>query len=172
MTIAESAVLLEFVADLAPTSTLLPKDPVQRAKVRFFMDAVNVKLVPAVVGVLVRGNPPEALYSAYEDMQWLLPDDATYAVGNDFTIADAAATPFLAIADLSLRNDIGKFKEGECKMIYEVLQGEKYARMNKYFDAIKARDSFKAAIDEVYLFLLYALTSIATDGIVTIVRNI
>ena len=44
--IAESLVLLEFVADLFPDSGLLPKDPVERAKVRLFIDTFAVKYGP------------------------------------------------------------------------------------------------------------------------------
>ena len=54
--IAESLVLLDFVADLFPDSHLLPKDPVQRARARFFIDTVSTKFVPAWIGLLARGE--------------------------------------------------------------------------------------------------------------------
>jgi len=56
--IAESLVMLEFVADLYPGSGLLPKDPVQRARVpvRFFIDAVANKFFPPYVAFFYRGE--------------------------------------------------------------------------------------------------------------------
>ena len=44
--ITESLVILEFIADLYPDSGLLPKDPVERARVRFFIDALSTKVFP------------------------------------------------------------------------------------------------------------------------------
>jgi len=55
--ITVSLVLLVFVADLFPHSSLLPKDPVQRAKARFFIDAVVNKYVPNYIGAVARGEP-------------------------------------------------------------------------------------------------------------------
>ena len=55
--ITESLVLLEFVADLYPNAHLLPADPVQRARVRFFVEAVSTKLVPAWMTLLKSGAP-------------------------------------------------------------------------------------------------------------------
>src|ERR1700761_1379909 len=42
--ITESLVILEFIADLYPDSGLLPKDPVERARVRFFIDAFTANV--------------------------------------------------------------------------------------------------------------------------------
>ena len=39
--IAESLVLIQFFADLAPESDLLPQDALGKAKVRFFLDVFN-----------------------------------------------------------------------------------------------------------------------------------
>ena len=70
--IAESLVLLEFITDLYPNSTLLQKDPVLRAKARLFIDAVSTKFLPAYVAAMLRGEPVDGLLQAIEALQDLL----------------------------------------------------------------------------------------------------
>jgi hypothetical protein len=49
-----------------------------------------------------------------------------------------------------LKNDIGAYKEGEGKKASEsFFSGDRFARLVKYFDALKARESFKATFDAV-----------------------
>jgi len=146
--IAESLVIVEFIADLYPDSKLLPKDPVLRAKARFFIDAVGTKLTPAWHAFLSKGGEPDALFKAIEAIQALLAPNAKYAVNDDFTIADIAIAPFLGRLYLSLQNDIGAYDEGQGLKVYEELQGPKYSKFNAYFEAIKARDSFKKTFAE------------------------
>ncbi|KAF9460289.1 hypothetical protein BDZ94DRAFT_1311664 [Collybia nuda] len=147
--IAESLVLLEFVADLS--GKLLPKDPVQRARVRFFIDAISNSVVPLFYSVAVRGESPEKLYKGLETLQSLLPAEG-FAAGPEFTIADAAIAPFLGRFDLVLKNDLGAYEEGEGVKVYEVVQTDpKFSRYRKYFADLKSRDSFKKTFDENYL---------------------
>ena len=54
--IAESVVLLEFIADLYPDSGLLPKDPVDRVPARFFIDAFTTKVFPHAGALFVYGG--------------------------------------------------------------------------------------------------------------------
>ncbi|KAJ7306213.1 glutathione S-transferase [Mycena albidolilacea] len=146
--IAESLILVEFVADLNPDCPILPKDPVERAKVRFFIDAVSNKFLPTYMGPVARGQPFEPFWDALEQLQALLPADKKYAVGDEFTAADIAIAPFLARMEVWLRNDIGAYKEGEGKKAAEYFfTGDRFARLVKYFEDIKARDSFKATFD-------------------------
>jgi len=155
--IAESLVLLEFVADLYPNSPLLPKDPVLRAKARFFIDAVGTKLNPKFFAFVHRGDAggAEGLLQGIDDIQKLLPDEG-YAVGKDYTIADAAVTPFLARMEISLKYDLGSFDVGEGVKVYETLQADpKFARFRKYFNDSKARPSFQKTFDESYLVESY-----------------
>ncbi|KAF7348708.1 Glutathione S-transferase [Mycena venus] len=143
--IAESLILVEFVADLYPESAILPKDPVQRAKARFFIDAVSTKFLPAYMGPVARGQPFEPFWDALEDLQRLLPEDKKYAVGDEYTAADIAITPFLARMEVWMKNDIGAYKEGEGKKASEYFFGSgRFKRFVKYFEDIKARESFKA----------------------------
>lgn len=151
MKIAESLVLLEFFADLYPDSALLPKDPVQRAQARFFIDSVGTKFSPGWASFIMRGadDGADSVISGLEAIQALLPADKTYAVNNEFTIADAAIAPFLARFEVLAKNDIGAFKAGEGKKVYEVYQSEKFSKLRQYFETIKKRDSFKTTFDEV-----------------------
>jgi glutathione S-transferase len=89
-------VLVEFIADLFPRSAILPKDPLTRARARFFVETVSSKLIPKYYAFAMRGESYEPLLQAFEEVQGLLPKDAQYAVGNEFTVADIAFTPFIA----------------------------------------------------------------------------
>ncbi|KAF7370751.1 Serine carboxypeptidase [Mycena sanguinolenta] len=143
--LTESLVLVELVADLFPESTILPKDPILRAKARLFIDAVSTKFVPSYIGPVVRGQSFEPFFAALLDLQALLPADKTFAASDEFTVADIAIAPFLARVEIWLKNDIGAYKEGEGKKAAEYLfEGDRFARLIRYFEAVKARDSFKA----------------------------
>ncbi|KAH9051936.1 hypothetical protein EDB87DRAFT_1582050 [Lactarius vividus] len=97
--IAESLVLLEFTS-------------VERARIRFFIDAVSTKVSPPFFAFYLRGESPDTFIAAVAEIQELLPPAAQFAVGDHFTIADAALAPFLGRWELLLRNDLGKFEEG------------------------------------------------------------
>ncbi|KAH9054966.1 hypothetical protein EDB87DRAFT_1780075 [Lactarius vividus] len=162
--IAESLVLLEFVADLYPDSALLPKDPVERARVRFFIDAVSTKVVPPFIAFLYRGEAPDKFIAGVADIQELLLPTAQFAVGDHFTIADAALAPFLGGSELHCRNDLGKFEEGAGPPVYEELfRSERFGRLQKYYANISSRESFKNSFDTEYL-LARAKTRFARQG--------
>lgn len=147
--LAESLILVEFVADLYPESRLLPADPVKRAQARFFIDVVSNKLVPGWVG-LVRTGTPEALQGfvqGIEAVQSLLPKEG-FAVG-EYSIADVAVTPFLARAFTVLENEIGAYEPGEGKKLLETVQQPQFTRFQKYWTDLQARPSFQATFDKV-----------------------
>ncbi|KAH9983793.1 glutathione S-transferase [Russula compacta] len=149
--LAESLVLLEFVADLYPDSGLLPKDPVQRARVRFFIDAISNKLAPPYIAFSLRGEAPDNFIAAAAEIQELL-SPSGFAVGDHFTIADAALAPFLGRWELNFRNDVGRYPEGTGPRVHEILfQSERFARLQKYFANISSRPSFKNSFDSDYL---------------------
>lgn len=147
--------LLEFFADLYSESTLLPKDPVLRARTRFFIDAVGTKLIPSSYSFVYRGadDGADATLKGLEAIQDLLPADKTFAVSNEFTIADAAVAPFLARTAVAAKYDVGAFKVGEGKKVHEVLESKRFNKLRKYFTAVKERDSFKNTFDEVCAIL-------------------
>ncbi|KAJ7107330.1 hypothetical protein C8R44DRAFT_843061 [Mycena epipterygia] len=155
--IAESLILVELVADLYPEATILPKDPVLRAKARFFIDTVSTRFVPAYIGPLRAGQSFEPLWDALQVLQALLPEDKPYALGDEFTAADMAIAPFLARLEFLLKNDIGAYKEGEGKNAAKILFSQRFNRLLKYFEGIKARESFRATFDEEYNKEIYAV---------------
>ncbi|KAK7059898.1 serine carboxypeptidase [Favolaschia claudopus] len=119
--IAESLILVEFT-------------PVQRAK-----------FLPAYMGPVARGQAFEPLWDALEEIQKLLPADKPYAIGDEYTAADIAITPFLARMEVWLKNDIGAYKAGEGKKAAEYFYScDRFARLVKYYETIKGRESFKA----------------------------
>ncbi|CAK5266740.1 unnamed protein product [Mycena citricolor] len=148
--IAESLVLLEFVADLFPESGILPKDPVQRAKARFFIDAVSTKLLPVYIGPLVKGTSFDAFLDALAALQDLLPEEGKgpYLLGEQFSAADIALAPFLARTEVWLKGSIGAFSaEAGEKAAQELYHGDRFRKLAKYYETIKQRDSFKATWD-------------------------
>ena len=105
---AESGVIIEFKADIAPEAELLPKDPVLHAKAHFFIDLAASKFSGAFQPAVMHRADPEAVLGAIEYIQQLLPEEG-YAVGK-WSIADAAITPFCARAEVLFKNDIGKYE--------------------------------------------------------------
>lgn len=144
--IAESGVLIEFLADLYPG--LLPSDPVERAKARFFIETVGSKFNPGFGALFVKGEGPDVLFAGLEAVQALLPKEG-FAIGQ-WSIADAAIQPFLGRIELYLRSDVGKFAEGEGPKLYkEIFESERFARVAKYINELLARDGWKKTWDEV-----------------------
>ncbi|KAJ7290478.1 hypothetical protein C8J57DRAFT_1029630, partial [Mycena rebaudengoi] len=100
----------------------------------------------------LRGESFEPFFDALGILEDLLSPNATFAISDEYTAADIAITPFLVRTEVALKNDIGAYKEGEGKKAYDVIfSGERFARISKYFNAIKARESFAATFDEDYI---------------------
>ena len=73
---------------------------------RFFIDAAASMFFPPYVVFFNRDESPDNSIAGVAEVQELLPLSG-FAVGDGFTIADAALAPFLSRADLFLRNDVG-----------------------------------------------------------------
>ena len=145
--IAESGVLIELFADLSKEE-LLPKDPIARARARFFAETVTSAAVGPWYGAVTRGEDPAPFLKALDIVQSLLPAEG-YAVGQ-WSIADAAVTPFFARAEVTFKNDIGKYEVGKGKALWATVESDpKYARFRKYWDDLKSRDSFKTTFHPV-----------------------
>ena len=144
--LAESLVICEFIADLFPASGLLPSDPVERAKVRFFVDAASTKFEPPLLDFMRKGGSTDALIAVLKEIQSLLPSGAQVAVGNKFTIADAALAPWLWRLELTLESNIGAFTEADRKRVLDTYEGETLHVLHEYFGAIKSRKSFKQSV--------------------------
>lgn len=106
--IAESNVILEFLADLYPDSGLLPKDPVSRAKVRFFIDATHKHLEGSLLDFIRGRESFENTLKGIEFIQGLLEEGNDFAVGNHYTIADACISPHLARLKIITETDLGR----------------------------------------------------------------
>ncbi|KAJ7922394.1 hypothetical protein B0H13DRAFT_2317434 [Mycena leptocephala] len=120
-----------------------PRTPLLRAKARHFIDVVSTDFVPAWIGTIFSGQPWEPFWATLEAVQALFPADKPYVLGNAYSAADIAITSFLARMEVALRNDTGAFKEGEGTKATEILfSGQRFARLARYLEALKARESF------------------------------
>ncbi|KAF9226155.1 hypothetical protein BS17DRAFT_532063 [Gyrodon lividus] len=152
----ESQVILEFVADLCPDSGLLPTDPISRARVRFFMDAVS-RYIEGPAIMFVRGQDNyEPLLRGIEVIQGLLSDPAPnrgvcFAVGERYTIADATIVPLIARLELASKTDLGKFAAGMGIRFGEELRVPRYERFRKYMEQMLERESMKKTFDMEYM---------------------
>ncbi|KIP05388.1 hypothetical protein PHLGIDRAFT_119903 [Phlebiopsis gigantea 11061_1 CR5-6] len=147
--LAESAVILEFLADLFPDAGLLPADPVARARARFFLTVVDTKGFEGFREFIFLGHAMAPLIDGYAALQALLPPAGGFALGGDaLTIADMAFAPFLARTYLLLSVDLGKFPAGEGKKAYAILTSPRFARLQQYLQDVKANPYWKATWDE------------------------
>ncbi|KAG1863094.1 hypothetical protein F4604DRAFT_1785272 [Suillus subluteus] len=145
--ITESNVILEFLADLYPDSGLLPKDPVLRAKVRFFIDASTKHVEGPLYDFLLGDGSYESVLKGIEFVQGLL-ESGDFAVGDHFTIADACISPLLTRLKIITENDLGRFPVGLGFKLGEELKGPKFTKFTKYVDQILERPSLKQTYDK------------------------
>ncbi|KAH8985748.1 hypothetical protein EDB86DRAFT_3083339 [Lactarius hatsudake] len=89
-----------------PDSGLLPNDPVERARVRFFIDTVSAKVFPPFFAFSHHGELSSRRLPSSRSCSRLLPNSPS---GDHFTIANAALAPFLGRWELL---DLGAFEEG------------------------------------------------------------
>ncbi|KIJ63082.1 hypothetical protein HYDPIDRAFT_113635 [Hydnomerulius pinastri MD-312] len=154
--LAESLVLVEFVADLFPQSNILPKDPVLRAQARFFIEVIGSKFIPAYIKFVLRGEGYEDLLAGVAAVQDLLPESGKYAFGDQYTIADVAFTPFFARLKLAAENELGVYQTGQGRAFLDALSSDKYAKFNAYVNHLLERPSFTSTFHEAYLKDVYA----------------
>ncbi|KAG2152621.1 glutathione S-transferase C-terminal-like protein [Suillus bovinus] len=146
--IAESNVILEFLADLYPDSGLLPKDPVSRAKVRSFVDANTKHFEDPLYGFIAGRGSYEDVLNGVEFIQGLLGEGGDFAVGDHYTIADACISPHLARLMVITEADSGKFAVGMGSKLGEELKAPKFAKFMKYADRVLERPSLKQTFDK------------------------
>ena len=170
--IAESLVLIQFFADLAPESDLLPQDSLGKAKVRFFLDTVSNKIQPNLSQWAFGTSTSECFFEALDAIQDQLPPvgKGKYIFGDEFTLADIAVAPFLGRSVLiQLKHGFGKFDKEEAKRGWELFQGPKYERLRQYIDDITARPSWQSTFDEVrseiHAKLVYSLRHFLSLGL-------
>ncbi|EIW75411.1 glutathione S-transferase C-terminal-like protein [Coniophora puteana RWD-64-598 SS2] len=147
--IAESVIILEFIADLYPSSGLLPSDPVKRAQARFFIETFGSKFTPAFLGWL-RGSESgvSGLADGIKALQVLLPEEGKglYAIGDEFTIVDAAVAPTWALIRLIVDKGLGQELYGQrLAATKEALESPELAKFTAYGDRLLERPSVKEA---------------------------
>ncbi|KZT62038.1 glutathione S-transferase [Calocera cornea HHB12733] len=147
--LAESLVLVEFFAELAPDSHLLPADPVQRAKARFFITLVGDKFNPAWNAFAAKGEGEEAVVAAINQLVGELDPAGPYALGKEWSIADTAIAPFVGRLYLLAKNDVGNWPVGEGPKFLEKL--DNIGKWEKYAKALLARPSFQESFPADYL---------------------
>ncbi|MDO9478109.1 MAG: glutathione S-transferase N-terminal domain-containing protein [Pseudohongiella sp.] len=98
--ISESVAILEFLEELCPESTLLPKDILERAKVREVCEYVNSTIHPAQNRSILSFLCPELIESEKKALraEWIekclcnlkprLFSDSAFAIGKSFSVAD------------------------------------------------------------------------------------
>ncbi|KAH7881911.1 hypothetical protein F5I97DRAFT_1932241 [Phlebopus sp. FC_14] len=145
--ITESHVILEFIADVFPSSQLLPSDPVSRAHVRFIMTAANNLEGSALEFFHGASEAYQKLLDGLEAIQKLLPDEGEFAVGEHYTIADASITPILRLVIMLAKTNAGKFDPDLGTKLAEELRSEKLAKLRKYGKGMMERENFKKAVD-------------------------
>ncbi|KAI0703253.1 hypothetical protein C8Q76DRAFT_802082 [Earliella scabrosa] len=143
--LTESLALIEFIADLRPTSGLLPASPVERARMRRFCLQLDLNVV-APWHALIRGGSPDALFDVFEGIQNLLPETG-FAVGA-WSLADVAFAPVLLRFETAMKHEIGLYPVGEGKRALGTLSSPRFARLARYLEDVKARPSVKATFNE------------------------
>ncbi|EIW74801.1 hypothetical protein CONPUDRAFT_132404 [Coniophora puteana RWD-64-598 SS2] len=149
--IIETSIIMEFIADLHPEANLLPKDPVERAKVRLFIDTVNTRFAPTFLGFVANGDSYQTVLDGARAVQKLLPDYGKWAIGDQFTIADIAIAPFVSRIELASTCGVGKYAAGEDRLVLDALNSPEFAKFKAYSANLQERPSFKATFDGDYI---------------------
>ncbi|KAH9913463.1 uncharacterized protein BXZ73DRAFT_81925 [Epithele typhae] len=147
----QSIAIIEFLAELYPDGGILPKDLSARTKARVFAHTIEARLVPAWMAAFRKGESPSALVTALAEVQAMLPpvSEGTFAVG-EWSMAEMVAGPHLALAWLMLSHDVGKYEAGLGLAAWkELSEGEKFARLRKYVEDIKAHPVWQASWNEL-----------------------
>lgn len=101
--IFESSVIGEYLEEVCPLPPLMPDDPVNRAKMRIWVDFANVRFIPHVYKLLMaqgadaQAHRADLLLAALRQMEdHLASDDAgAFWIGDRLTYADLAFYPHL-----------------------------------------------------------------------------
>ncbi|CAE6359866.1 unnamed protein product [Rhizoctonia solani] len=150
--LTESLVLLEFIADLYPSSGLLSADPVERAHARFIIDVFSTKVFGAFYGTAWGGASPDGLYDGLLALQTQLQahlGSGLFLGGDKINIADAAIAPFLVRMRAHFQKDVGLWESGQGLKIYaEIFENERFVILQRYTAALLGRDSIRNSFPE------------------------
>ncbi|KAI0747180.1 thioredoxin-like protein [Daedaleopsis nitida] len=151
--LTESLVIVEFIAELFPSSKLHPADLVKRARARLFITIVETAFFNGFKALFIDGASNAGILAALEALQARLAPaaeaeaEAVFAVG-EWSIADVAVAPFLLRMRMMLEHEIGKYPMGEGRKTIEELETPKFARMKEYMEAVGSRPSVLATWNE------------------------
>ncbi|GAA6029683.1 hypothetical protein JCM8097_001000 [Rhodosporidiobolus ruineniae] len=147
--IPESAVVLELVAELFPDSGLSPKDPVDRAKARYFISRFHEVATSPFLHVVYQGKleAADAALAGIEEVQQLLAKQpGKFLLGDQPTIGDLGVAPF--VGRLFAFSKAGIVPES---IATPLLNDPKYEAFRAYHEAITSRPSWKATFDDEYI---------------------
>ncbi|TIA92560.1 hypothetical protein E3P99_00556 [Wallemia hederae] len=146
VSINESLVLLELVADLFPDAHLLPHglvNAVNRAKVRLFIEAGNY-FNSAFFAWLFRRESSTGILQAIDALQAHLPQTGFLLGDNKPTIGDLALAPFFVrFKDFAENVKEDVVDAAGAKDLLETLKTEKYERFNRYIHDVLELPSVK-----------------------------
>lgn len=130
----------------------MPKDPVQRAKVKLFMHTAATAYIPQYLSFLMRDGPLDEVLFGLQMLQEQLPIEGRgqWLLGDDISIGDIAVAPFFPRMELAFGNDLGAYSPGEGTDAYNVLRNDPgFKRYRQYVDAINANEGFQKSFDIV-----------------------
>jgi glutathione S-transferase len=93
--IYESAIINEYLEEKYPAPPLLPKDPLQRSKIRIWIDFLNSRVHPAASDIAHDKDPENARQRLMKHLQVLdrAVADRPFILG-DYSLADVTFIPF------------------------------------------------------------------------------
>jgi len=145
----ESLVICEFLEEAFPSHTphILPVDPVERARVRIWIDHISKSFLPAVFR-LIQSQTSDAQDSARAEVNKALGAFAKeikgpYFLGDQFSLADIAIAPWI-VRDYIIEENRG-FKRSDVGQNWE-----RYARSVESRDSVLRTQSDKHHYAEIY----------------------
>ncbi len=93
--IYESAIINEYLEEKYPTPALLPKDPLQRSKIRIWIDFLNSRVHPAASDIAHGKDPESARQRLIRYLEVLDREVADKPfIAGDYSLADVTFIPF------------------------------------------------------------------------------
>jgi glutathione S-transferase len=145
----ESSIINEYLEEILPTPSLLPKDPAQRALARFWIDFCNTRFMPGYFNLLKERNRElraplrEALADHLRFIDTIalahLSEASPYWMGQDVTLVDYAFYPFFerfvsveVYRDMAIPADL-RHVHGWLKMMQEREAVQRLARSREHY---------------------------------------
>ncbi|OLY80566.1 Glutathione S-transferase omega-1 [Smittium mucronatum] len=110
--IVESFLMIEYIAEQYPESKLMPESPLDKYKVRFFVEYFGTKVIPLMFKLIHAYKDETVKAEAYSEIVEELrvvnkkllenSDTGPFFFGKDFTIADIATITFVERLEMAL----------------------------------------------------------------------